>query len=336
MTMTSTAPVAQRTNVWAEAEMLAHAQPVQVINMFGDSHPLPKNKGKVISMRRWDVKALVVDGNGDPVTLTEGVEPSGADITYSNVEATLKQYGDFVKITDVCEDVYEDPVRQHATEQNGEQAGEIIELSCWGTLRGGTNVEYANGTARNQVNTAVSDAMIQRLERSLMAEKGKHIRKVQTGSKNYATTTVPASYVIIGHTDLLKDFQALTGWKPYDTYASQDRICDYEEGTVGKFRVILSPTLTKWADAGGTAGSMVSTTGTQADVYPFIAFADHAFGHTRLKGKGAIQPMIVQPDTASAGDRLGQVGSVGWKTYYTSAITAQFWLIRGEVAATDV
>ena len=309
--MTTVAPVAQRTNVYAEAETLAHAQPVQALNIFGDSHSLPKNSGKILSMRRWDVKALVVDGNGDPVALTEGVEPAGADITYSNVEVTLKQYGDFVKITDRCEDEYEDPVRQHATEQNGEQAGEIIELACWGALRGGSNVEYSNGTDRDEVNTAVNDAMIQRIERSLMAEKGKHIRKVQTGSKNYATVTVPASYVIIGHTDLLKDFQALTGWKPYDAYASQDRICNYEEGTVGKFRVILSPTVTNWADAGAAKGTMVSTTGTSADVYPFIAFADHAYGHTRLKGKGAIQPMIVQPNMPSAGDRLGQMGSVG-------------------------
>ncbi|MCK4871055.1 MAG: N4-gp56 family major capsid protein [Gammaproteobacteria bacterium] len=334
MVMESGAPVAQRTNKYAEAEMLAHAQPVQVLNMFGDSQPLPKNSSKIISLRRWDLKALVVDGSGNPVPLTEGVEPSGGDITYTDVDATLQQFGDFVEITDVCEDVYEDPVRQNATEHNGEQAGEIVELSCWGSVRGGTNTDYANGTARNQVNTPVSDVMIARIERSLMAAKAKHVRKVLTGDPDYETRPVKASYVIIGHTDLLYDFEQLTGWIPYQRYAGQDRICDYEEGSVGKFRVILSPTLTKWADAGGLENGMITTTGTNADVYPFIAFGTHAYGHTRLKGKNAITPMIVQPNSPSAGDRLGQVGSVGWKTYYVSMIQNQDWLVRGEVAAT--
>lgn len=339
MTMTSGAPAAQRTTVYAKAEMLAHAQPVQVLNLFGDSQPLPKNSSKVIKLRRWDVKALVTDVNGDPVALTEGSEPAGGDITYNDVEATLKQYGDFVGITDVCEDVYEDPVRQNATEQNGEQAGEIVELACWGALRGGTNVDYSNGTARIQLNTAIDDTMIARMERSLMAAKAKHVRKVQTGSVNYETRPVKASYIIIGHTDLLYDFEQLTDWIPYQKYAGQERICDYEEGSVGKFRVILSPTLTKFADSGAAdaaTSGMVSTTGTSNDVYPFIAFGTHAFGHTRLKGKNAITPMIVQPNSPSAGDRLGQVGSVGWKTYYVSMIQHSDWLIRGEVCATDL
>lgn len=313
MTMESGAPVAQRTNVYAKAEMLAHAQPVMVLNMFGDTQPLPKNSSKIISLRRWDVKALVVDGSGNPVPLTEGVEPAGGDITYTDVEATLQQYGDFVEITDVCEDVYEDPVRQNATEQNGEQAGEIVELACWGAVRGGTNVDYASGTSRVTVTAVVSDTMIARIERNLMSAKAKHVRKVLTGDPDYETRPVKASYIIIGHTDLLYDFEQLTGWVPYHQYAGQDRICDYEEGSVGKFRVILSPTVTKWEDAGGANAALIGTTdpAVAIDIYPFIAFGTHAFGHTRLKGKNAITPMIVQPNSPSAGDRLGQVGSVG-------------------------
>ena len=340
MTMTSTTPVAQRTTVWAKAEMLAHAQPVQVLNMFGDDHPLPKNKGKVISMRRWDVKVIGATGSvqldvsGNPVALVEGTEPDGGDLTYSNIEATLAQFGNFTKITDVCEDAYEDPVRQHATEQNGEEAGEVVELACWGVTRGGTNVDYATGTSRVEVNNAVSDAMINRIERSLMAAKAKHERRYLSGDPDYETRPIPASYIIIGHTDLLRDFKELTGWIPYQKYVGQDRICEYEEGSVGKFRVILSPTLTKWADAGAATSTMVSTTGTDADVYPFIAFGRHAYGHTRLKGKNSLTPMIVQPNTPSAGDRLGQVGSVGWKLMYVSMIQHQDWIIRGECGAT--
>ena len=335
MTMTTTAPVAQRTNVWAETEHLAHMVPVLVLNQFGDQHSLPKNKGSILSMRRWDVKDMDFDVSGNPVTITEGVNPSGGDIAYSNVEATIQQYGDFVEITDRVVDEYEDPVRQDATEHNGEQAGQFVELACWGAVRGGTNVVYANGTARNQVNTAVNKNMIDNIERTLMANKAQHIRKILSGDMKTDTMTVKAGYVIVGHTDLLHDFEALDGWIPYQKYASQDRINDYEEGTIGKFRVILSPTLTKWADAGAdSSGAMVETTDGTTDVYPFIAFGQHAFGHIKLKGEGSIKAMIRQPNNPDSGDELGLTGSIGWKTRYVAKITAEFWIVRGEVGVT--
>jgi N4-gp56 family major capsid protein len=167
-----------------------------------------------------------------------------------------------------------------------------------------------------------------------MAEKAKHVRKVQTGAVEFETRPVKASYIIIGHTDLLYNFEEIDGWIPYQKYAGQDRISEYEEGSIGKFRVILSPTLTKFADAGGDTTDMISTGNTKADVYPFLAFGTHAYGHTRLKGKNAITPCIVQPNAPTAGDPLGQKGSVGWKTYYVSMIQNNAWLVRGECAAT--
>lgn len=333
--MKTTAP-AQRTNVWATAEMLAHAQPVQVLNKLGTHMNLPKNKGSILKARRWDVKALSVDGSGNPVTISEGIDPAGSDLVYTDVEVVLQQFGDFVPITDRVVDEYEDDVRQNATEQNGEQAGEIIELSCWGALRGGTNVDYANGTQRDAVNTVISDAMIARVERSLMAEKCKRERRILTGSPNYATTTVKASYFMVGHTDLLYDLEKLTGWRSADQYASQTTLMDEEAGSVGQLRVILSPTLTKWADAGGAAGAMVSETGTSADVYPLLAFGKNAFFHTNLKGASSIQSMIVQPNNPTNSNPLGLRGSIGWKARYVAGIANDAWLIRLEVAATKL
>jgi hypothetical protein len=37
----------------------------------------------------------------------------------------------------------------------GEHMGSLEELISYGVVRGGTNVVYANGTARNQVNTVL-------------------------------------------------------------------------------------------------------------------------------------------------------------------------------------
>ncbi len=329
------ATVSQRTNTYARAEMLAHAQDVQILNLYGDIIPLPKNKAKTITMRRWNPPAVPLDGSGNPVPLTEGVEPAARDHTYEDVVITMKQFGGYEIITDVVSDLAEDNVRQHATQANGEQAGTYAELECWGALRGGTNVKYANGTARNQVNTPVSATLLAGVERILRANKGKEITSCLAGSVKIATVPVPRAYILFGHTDLKYDLEALPNFSKFETYIGQDgKMSRYEVGRYGSFRVILSPTLTKWADAGAASSTMVSTSGTNADVYPLIAIARNSYAHVPVKGKKAIIPQIIQPDTPSAGDRLGQKGSVGYKMYYASGITNQAWVVRCEVAAT--
>ena len=85
-------------------------------------------------------------------------------------------------------------------------------------------------------------------------------------------------------------------------------------------RYILSPDLSAIADAGGTkAGSgttMVSTSGTSADVYPMLIFGKEAYGTVPLRGMGAVSPSIIRPGTISKSDPLGQRGYIGWKTWF--------------------
>ena len=88
--------------------------------------------------------------------LVEGVTPSATQFSYEDVSATLLQYGQIVEITDVIEDTHEDPVLNDATVQAGENIGRTMEALDWGILRAGTNVFYANGTQRTDVNTPIS------------------------------------------------------------------------------------------------------------------------------------------------------------------------------------
>lgn len=64
-------------------------------------------------------------------------------------------------------------------------------------------------------------------------------------------------------------------------------------------------------DAGGNKGTMVSTSGVKADVYPIIYLAAHAAASVPLKGKNAITaPIVRNPGTISDSDKLGQRGHV--------------------------
>ena len=113
-----------------------------------------------------------------------------------------------------------------------------------------------------------------------------------------------------------------------------------EIGTVENVRYVTSTVFESWADGGGTkAGSgttMISTSGTAADVYPVIYLCPDAFGIVPLKGKNAIAPIVMNPNTPRGGDPLGQRGSVGWKTYFTAVILNQAWCARCEVAAPEL
>ena len=87
------------------------------------------------------------------------------------------------------------------------------------------------------------------------------------------------------------------------------------------------------ACGGGDKGTMLSTTGTKADVYPIIYVGTDSYGLIALKGQFAITPMVVNPKPSDS-DPLAQRGHVGWKTMQTAVILNDLWMARAEVAVT--
>ena len=81
---------------------------------------------------------------------------------------------------------------------------------------------------------------------------------------------------------------------------------------------------------------MVSTGGSNADVYPIVMIAKESYGLVPLRGAGAIQPTVLNPGTPSKSDPLGQRGYVGWKTWFVCVVLNQAWMVRMEVGATDL
>lgn len=333
MTATDYGSISQRTAAWAAAEMLAHAEPVLVLSKFGASKPLPRNKADTVKFRRPIPFSTVAADH----LLTEGVTPTAAQMQYEDVSVSLSQYGTLVEITDKVEDLSEDPVLKDAAMLTGEQAAEITENITWGVLRAGTNVGYSNGSARTDVNTALSLDDIRLATRTLRANRGKPITRILDSSPRWATRAVESGYVAVGHTDLEADIRDLPGFTPVAEYGSRVPLCPEELGTVENVRFVLSPVLDAFADAGGSPGSaVVSTSGSQADVYPLIVFAREAFGLVPLKGANAIEPTVINPGVKSKSDPLGQRGYVGSKFWFASLILNEAWAYRIECGASDL
>lgn len=329
MNLSTNGGLSQRTNVYAEREMLKHAMPTLVLEKTGPLvKPMPKNKSTTIKFRR------PVPFAASTVPLQEGVTPTATGFSYEDVSGTLDQYGMVSTVTDVIEDTHEDPVLNDIVVQLGENIGRTQEALNYAVLRGGTNVYYANGTQRTDVNTVISLAKQRAVVRGLEAQKAMKVTQVLSGSPNYATRPVEGGYIAVGHTDLDADIRNMPGFLPTAEYGQRSVISPQEIGSVETVRYILSADLGSFADAGGAKGSMVSTSGTSADVYPVLIFGKEAWGLVPLRGQGSVAPSIIPVGQKTKDDPLGQRGYAGYKFWHLALILNQLWMARLEVSTT--
>lgn len=328
LTKSTSTGISQRTEVYAEREMLKHAAAVTVLDKWALVKRMPKNKSTTIVFRRpKPFKAVTAP-------LLEGVTPNTTVFEYENVTGTLKQYGQVVGITDVIADTHEDPVLNDASQQAGENIGRTTEALLYGVLRAGTNVFYANGSARGSVNTPITLNKQRAITRALKAQKAQKVTKMLSASPGYETRAIEASYIAVAHTDLESDIRGLPGFTPVAEYGQRQPVCAEEIGSVEDVRYILSPDLEPWDDAGGAENGMVSQTGTNADVYPVLYFGKESYGSVALRDAGAVSPTIIPVNQKTKDDPLGQRGYVGWKTWFLAMRLNEAWMARLEVAVT--
>lgn len=325
--------ISQRTNVYAEGKMLEHTQPVVVLDKFGATKPMPKNKSTTITFRR--AKSLT------PVTtpLLEGVTPASRGIEFEDVSGSLAQYGDVLELTDVIEDTHEDPILNEMVQLCGENIGATIEKLTWGVLSGGTSVFRAGGVAsRALVATAISKNLQRKVTRYLDAQKAKKFTKILSSSTNYGTEAVEAAYIAVAHTDLDSDIRNISGFIPVADYGTRKTVCMQEVGSVENVRYVLSPDLDPFLAAGPVVGAtgMVAADDTNLDIYPVIYLGMNAYGTVPLRGQGAVEPSIIPVNQKTKDDPLGQRGYVGFKTWFLAMILNQAWMARAEVAVTDL
>lgn len=319
--------ISPRTAAYAEKELLKRGLPYLILEKFGQSKPLPGNNSKVMKFRRYN--AL----DSTPTALTEGVTPTAQSLTVTDVTATLTQYGSRVQITDVIIDTHEDPVLNESTVLLGEQAAQMIEKMRFGVLKAGTNVLYANGALRTAVNTPLTLANQRRATRSLKRQNARPITNVVKSTPAWGTEAVAPGFIGLVHPDQESDVRNMVGFVPAEKYGSMTPF-ENEIGKVEDVRYLSSTIFAPFADAGGTKGAMVSTTGTNADVYPVLFLGANAYGIVALKGMYACTPMVVNPKPSDS-DPLGQRGHVAWKSMQTAVILNDAFMARLECAATE-
>lgn len=345
MALTTYSDITPRQTAFSVANLLKRAMPHMMIERFGQAYPIPKNNTKVAKWRRYFLAGGTGSYSGNAgdfnvpladTPLTEGVTPAGKTLENKDYTVTLQQYGDFLEFTDVIMDTHEDfpPLLREMTDILGEQAAHTIETLRFNVLKAGTNVFYANGATRTDVNTPVTLSLQRRITRSLKRQNARPITSMVASTVKYNTQPIEAAFIALCHPDVENDIRDLSGFISVKQYGSNVEAMEGEIGSVEDVRYIRSTVFESWADAGGLdQDTVLSTGGANADVYPILYLARDAYGIVPLRGKESVEVMVVQPKATNV-DPLAQRGTVGWKAWNATVILQDAFMVRAEVAAT--
>jgi N4-gp56 family major capsid protein len=140
---------------------------VPYLVLFEDAQmtTIPKNSGGFgangqISFRKisalWEPS---IDGTTEPLALIEGEPPASKDLEITEVNAGLKQYGDWIKVSDLSETASVDGILVHAAEALGEYEGQKLHRVMLYALDGTTNSWWGDGAAGVDTDIEITAAM---------------------------------------------------------------------------------------------------------------------------------------------------------------------------------
>jgi N4-gp56 family major capsid protein len=326
-------------------KMLKHAEPIQVLGMFGSQKEQPLRKTDTIVFRRLKpfnaTAAEVPNITAANFVTAEGVTPTANTISYTDVTVTLNQYAVLFKFTSKAQLMYEDDIPDDMATLTGETLAEVAELVCYGQIKAGTTVVYANGLTLAGVNSPVSLNRLRLCARTLETNRAKRVTQAIKPGPDFGTSSVEAAYLVFHHTDCNSDIRDLAGFTKREDYGTAVKpVHPREIGACEEFRFIPSPLFAPTLAAGAAVGAtgMKSAAGVNIDVYPMIITAQDAWGHVSLKGHGysGISPTIIPSNQKNHANPSGMFGYVGADFWYQAVRLNENWMAALKVAVTDL
>lgn len=300
--MNTTATLPAENQTFYDKVLLKRMLPALVFMRFAQKKPIPHKSGKKINFRRFTPLEKAT------TPLTEGVTPKGSTLHVDEVEATLKQYGDFVEITDVLDLTGKDPVLTETCELLGEQGGATLNDVTCTEICSGTNVQYAGGVeGTDEVVSKITEEEIKKAVRTL---------------KKANAPMIDGAYIGIIDPDISYDIQNLPLWQDVSKYSGGKAIMDGEIGKLGGVRFI--ETTETFVKAGKIHCAMI--------------IGKDAYGAVDLGNQDAKQkPHIIVKPFGSSGteDPLNQRQTAGWKAMYTAVRLNELAMVRLEVAVSE-
>ena len=310
---TETGSLSEEMKTFYEKRLLDQAEPLLVHNQFGDKYPIPAGSGKKIEFRKYSAlpKALTA--------LTEGVTPAGNSLTVTTVEGTVKQYGDWIQLSDMLQMTAIDNNVVQATKLLSSQAGRTLDTVTREVLAGGTNVIYAP--------KVVDGAETEVLSRSTLTPECVLtpfvVMRAAATLEAMNTPKINGSYVLIIHPYCRETLQESPGWVDVVKYKEGNNTFSGEIGKIGDVRVVT----TSEAKIINDSTCPVVEDSTYYSVFTSLLLGANAYGVTMLEN-GGLQHIVKQLGYGE--DPLNQRSSCGWKATSVAVRLCEEYMVRIE------
>lgn len=289
-----------------EKALIKRLTPELVYYKFAQKKPMPRRAGQTISLRKFNALK--------PATtpLVEGETPAGSKLTMTEIKATVKQYGDFITVTDVVDMTGIDPVLTEGAEILGEQAGLTLDTINRDVVIKGTNVLRAAGKASRDSITATDKLTFSDVKKAVRVLKNANVKKID------------GYYVGVIDPDTSYDLQEDKMFIDVSKYNGGQKLIDGEIGKMAGVRFIE------------TTNVNVTENSSSIKVHDTIIFGKDAYGTVELEGKKS-KPEIIIKQMGSAGteDPLDQRGTEGWKALTTFVRINEEAIVRIEHACSE-
>lgn len=321
-----------------DRKLLKRALPMLCFMRVAQRRPLSQRNGNTIVFRRIAALPFAT------AALTEGIPPTGHQLSKTDITATIQQWGSFVTLTDIVKATVEHPALNDTNKVLGEQSAQTIDVLMRNEANAGTQVIYGGGvTARTSLanrDHMISTAVLDRALRFLQQQNAGTFTRMIRASTQVSTFPLAPAYWAIIHPDIWYTLQHLPSVKPVEHYAGTSEVLEMEVGSYKGLRFLMT-TLQGGGASGGAianAGGSISgadvqsTGGSTADVYITTIFAMEAIAAIPLDGM-SLQNIIKPLGAGGSSDPLNQVCTSGWKHTGARRRLNENFLVRIETTA---
>lgn len=258
------------------------------------------NMGKVVRFTRFTPLALAT------TALTEGTDPSAVDMTATNVDATLAEYGNYTIVSSLFSATSIDDNLAEHVDIHGQNAGETVDAIIRNVLSAGATAQIVGGKALTAV--AATDTLT-----------GLEIRKaVRTLKTNKAQRFENGYFRGIIQPYSSMDLMGNSEWLSAYQYTTPENI---QRGVVGRLHGVEFVE----SNQGSTEASTVT-------IYHNFVFGKNAYGIVRLESMK--DPKVYVAQGVTQNNPLNLRSTVGWRMPFAAVVLNANWVICVKTGAT--
>ena len=292
--------------------LLSVPVPYMIHGTCAEQKTMPKNGGNIFRQRRYNPlgTAEVPLGNG-------GLTPPPQLLSAVNVDATISFYGTFLMLNEQVTLQAQDRPLNEATIRLGVSARQTEDVLLRQALESGLASVNAVSGVNGDLPTEINRTDIEYIYRKLMNNSAKPFLGGIQGENRFGTGPIRASFIGLGHTNLIGQIDSCQGFISKFNYPNQNSTLDEEHGSVGNFRFMLSPI--------GSITPSASMLG--ADVYNIFMCGTEAYSSVKMD-QYSMQFIYLPPQFSGP---LALNASAGYKFAHASVIQNYTWIAKFRV-----